>query len=236
MSSLDKQIYQLIYPNISVIPQESCGQVEKAVIGIKQTENLHWISAFGLIDADDRTTEQISELSTKGILALPYYSVEALYYHLHIIEKVSKKLSELTDKDSATLYQKATETIVRDITPHKERLCARLCEKRVRNSIMSSLPRHKDIQDKKTFNLTLDLKAELEKEEAYFDRLIKENNLSGLLARYPIRETQILNNIVKGLGLSKSDYESAVRKLIIDDPIVKDFYKNLLKPLTDMIG
>ena len=235
-SSLDRQIYQLIFPNISVIPQESCGQVEKAVIGIKHTENLHWINAFGLIDADDRTSTQINELFKKGIVALPYYSVEALYYHLDIIKKVSIKLSELTGKDSTVLYQKGTETIIQDISLHKARLCSRLCEKKVRNHVMSSLPKHKDIQDKKPFNLTLDIKAELEKEEAYFDGLINDNNLSGLLARYPVRETPVLNNILKGLSLEKSMYESIVRKLIIDDSTVKAFYKNLLKPLTDMIG
>lgn len=43
--SLDRQIYQLIFPNISSLPQESCVQVEKAVDGIRKTENLHWINA-----------------------------------------------------------------------------------------------------------------------------------------------------------------------------------------------
>src|SRR5574343_1165040 len=75
-SSLDRQIYQLIYPKISVIPQGNCGQVERAVDGIRGTENIHWISAFGLIDSDDRTQEQIQGLFTKGIAAVPFYSVE----------------------------------------------------------------------------------------------------------------------------------------------------------------
>jgi len=234
--SLDRQIYQLIYPNVSVIPQDNCGQVEKAVIGIKETENIHWVSAFGLIDADDRTSDQIQELLAKGIVALSFYSVEALYYHLDIIKKVAEKISELTGENSVTLYQKATETIIPDMTLHRERLCSRFCEKRIRNNIMSSLPKHKDIKAKKLFNMTFDLKEVLEKEEAYFDDLITKNNLLGLLTRYPIRETPVLSNIVKGLGLTKDQYENIVRKLIIDEKGIADFYKNLLKPITDMIG
>ena len=31
MESLDRQIYQLIFPSVSVLPQESCVQVEKAI-------------------------------------------------------------------------------------------------------------------------------------------------------------------------------------------------------------
>lgn len=234
--SLDRQIYQLIFPNVSVIPQGNCSQVERAVDGIKGTESIHWINAYGLVDADDRTVQQIQGLLEKGIAALPFYSVEALYYHLFTIEKVAKKISELTGQNAATLYQKATETIIQDITPHKERICSRLCEKRIRNDIMSSLPNHREIQDRRTFNLTLELNEVLEREEAQFDRLIGENNLIGLLTRYPIRETPVLTKIVAGLGLTKEQYENAVRKLLIDNNDVREFYRVLLKPLTDLIG
>jgi len=83
--SLDRQIYQLIFPNLTVLPQGSFTQVEKTVEGIKGTESLHWINAYGLIDADDRTPEQIENLLEKGIVALETYSVESLYYNLEII-------------------------------------------------------------------------------------------------------------------------------------------------------
>jgi len=235
-SSLDRQIYQLIYPNISVIPQGNCGQVERAVDGIKGTENIHWISAYGLIDADDRTEEQIQGLLAKGIAAVPFYSVEALYYHLHIVEIIARKVSVLTGQEPTALFQNATANIIQDITQHKERLCSRLCEKRVRNDVMSSLPKHRDIQARGNFSLTLDLNQILQNEEAQFDKLVAESNLIGLLTRYPIRETQVLNRLVSGLGLTREQYENAVRKLIIDEPEIKEFYKSLLQPLTSLIG
>lgn len=234
-SSLDRQIYQLIFPNVTVIPQGNCGQVERAVDGIKGTENIHWISAYGLVDADDRTEEQIQGLLLKGIVALPFYSVEALYYHLHILEQVAIKISELTGQNSAILFQNSIANIVQDITQHKERLCSRLCEKRLRNDVMTSLPKHRDIQRRRLFNLSFDLNQVLQNEEAYFDRLISEDNIIGLLTRYPIRETPVLNRIVSGLGLTREQYENAVRKLIIDKREIKKFYKSLLQPLTNII-
>lgn len=234
-TSLDRQIYQLIYPNCSVIPQGSCVQVEKAVDGIKGTESIHWIDAYGLIDSDDRTAEQIQTLFDKGIAAIPFYSVEALYYHLDIIKKVASKISELTGQDVNTLLQIATANIVQNITQHKERLCARLCEKRLRIKAMTSLPTHKDIQARGEFTFTLDLNSELQTEEANFDKLVADNNILGLLSRYPIRETQVLNNIVSGLGLTREQYESSVRKLIVDDNETKKFYETLLQPLTILI-
>ena len=234
-SSLDRQIYQLIYPSVSVIPQGNCGQVERAVGGIRGTENIHWINAYGLVDTDDRTNEQIQELLNKGVVATPFYSVEALYYHLFIIEKVATKISELTGENPTTLFQTATTTIIQDITQHKERLCARLCERRLRNEIMSSLPKHRNIQNKEEFNITFNLGSILQTEEDLFDRFVRENKIIELLTRYPIRETQVLNNIVKGLGLTREQYESSVRKLIVDDVDIRTFYQTLLQSLTELI-
>src|SRR5690606_26166543 len=122
--SLDRQIYQLIYPNVSVIPQNNCSQVIRAVDGIKGTEKVHWISAYGLVDADDRTEEQIEDLLGKGIAALPFYSVESLYYHLDVVKRIALKLSDLTGQDSSTLFENSIANIVKDITTHKKRLCS----------------------------------------------------------------------------------------------------------------
>jgi len=233
--SLDRQIYQLIFSNVTVIPQGNCSQVEKAVEGIKGTENLHWINAYGLIDADDRTPAQIKVLSDKGIAALECYSVESLYYNLEIVKKIAKRISEVTGHTESELFEKATSEIITSIQPHKERLCSRLCEKQVRNKAMTSLPKHKDIIEKSSFSININLKEILEKEKTLFDKMISEKNHEGLINRYPVRETPILTKIATGLGLSCDKYESSVRKLIIDDKETKEFYKRLLKPLTTLI-
>ena len=233
--SLDRQIYSLIYPNVTVIQQGSCTQVEKAVEGIRGTEKLHWINSYGLIDADDRTAEQIQTLLDKGIAALNCYSVEALYYNLEIVKRIAKRFSDVLGQDESTLFEKATNGIINEINPHKVRLCSRLCEKQVRNSVMTALPKHRDIQGKGDFELKINLKEIQEKEEEYFDKLVADNNLDGLISRYPVRETPALTKIATGLGMTRDKYESAVRKLIIDDNDTKDYFKTLLEPLTTII-
>lgn len=233
--SLDRQIYSLIYPKVTVIPQGGCTQVEKAVEGIKGTENLHWINSYGLIDADDRTEEQIQTLLSKGIAALNCYSVEALYYNLEIVKRIAKRFSEVLGQDEKVFFEKATSGIINELNRHKERLCSRLCEKQVRNSVMTALPKHKDIQEKGNFELNINLKEIQEKEEAYFDKLVTEKQLDGLISRYPVRETPVLTKIAAGLGMTRDKYESAVRKLIIDDIETKEYFKTLLKPLTTLM-
>ncbi|HDZ05966.1 hypothetical protein LCGC14_0121890 [marine sediment metagenome] len=234
-TSLDKQIYQLIFPELSVIPKGSCKDVERAVEGVRGTDKLHWISVFGLIDADDRTAEQLQTLIDKGVVALESYSVESLYYRTEIIEKIAERFADISGKSKDELYTNSTSKIIENITLHKDRLCSRLCEKKVRNSVMSNLPRHQNILNKEQFVLNMDLNEEFEKEETIFNDLIQSQNINGLISRYPIRETPVINGIVGGLELNTDTYESAVRKLIIDDPNIKSFYRTLLIKLTNLI-
>lgn len=235
-TSLDKQIYSLLYPKISVISYGSCSKVEKAVEGIKGTGNLHWVKAYGLIDADDRTEEQIQNLLTKGVAAVDCYSVESIYYNIEIIRRVTERYSGITGENPEDLFQKAIAGIKAKILPHKERLCSRLCEKRVRTKIMSQLPKHTDILGRGDFNLSISLKDEIEKEEEVFDKYIAENNLNGLISRYPIRETPVIKGIVDGIGIKKDKYENIVRKLVIDDSDTREYLKNgILSNLTNLI-
>lgn len=234
-NSLDKQIYQLIFPELSVIPKGSCKAVERAVEGVRGTDSLHWINVFGLIDADDRTAEQLQILVNKGVVALESYSVESLYYRTEIIEKIAERFADVSGKSKDELFTNATSKIIENITLHKERLCSRLCEKKIRNIAMSNLPRHQNILNKEQFEINIDLNEEFEKEEVIFNDLLQNQNLNGLISRYPIRETPVINGIVSGLEINKDTYESSVRKLIVDDQDTKSFYRTLLNKLTELI-
>jgi hypothetical protein len=53
-----------------------------------------------------------------------------------------------------------------------------------------------------------------------------------MIARYPVRETGALTVIAQKLGFqSRGQYESAVRKLMIDDPDALDFVRALFGTL-----
>jgi len=77
--SLDKPLYSLVFPNVSVIAKASCRDVEHAVCSIRDSGNLHWLNAFGIIDNDRRTETDINQLREKGVYALSVFSVESIY-------------------------------------------------------------------------------------------------------------------------------------------------------------
>lgn len=235
IKSLDKQIYELIYPEVTVIPKKTCKDVIHAVEGLKSTDYLHWVDAIGLIDSDDRTEEEIKELEEKGIIALESYSVEYLYYNSYIIEEVAKK----QDLNYQPFFEKAISTIIPNFERCRDSLSATLCERKIRSKIFKSLPKRKDIlyNIDNEFKVEINIKDELSSELSMFDKFILNKDIDKLLSKYPFRESNVIKGIVESLGLiDRSRYESKVRDLLIQDDKVKNHYRALLSKLTDRIS
>lgn len=235
-SSLDKQFYQLIYPELSVIDKDGCKAVVDSVKGIRGVDGLIWVKSYGLIDTDDRTEEQVQSLLEDGIATTKAYSVESLYYRIEMVRKVAEKYAQLISEDGDNLYEAAISKIIEDFEDRKNHFTARLCEKQVREVVMTKMPKYKDIITGNTFSINIDLNESYLREQGIAEMLIQNNDLNGIISRYPIRESQIISNIVKGIGISRDAYENIVRKLVIDEVEVREFYRGLLKPLTDMLS
>lgn len=238
--SLDMQLYQLIFSNFTVIPQGNCSQVINAVAGIKATKKLNWINAYGLIDNDGKTDEDIQKLSEKGIAVLPCYSVESLYYNPAIVEKIAQGLEKARGQEIKELFdelfEKATSEIVGSDKLQKK-LFSKICEKQLRARVMSRLPKNQDILKGENFHFCEDTKKLLEEEKVIFDKMVKEKDYTGIINRYPVRETSVLNKIVKELGLlDHKTYGNSVRELIRDDKEIMEFYKDLLSSLIELIA
>ena len=98
-NSLDLPLYNALFPGLSVIPKGSCIDVEKAVKGMRGSQSLHHVEAFGLIDRDNRDEEKVSQLAEGGVFALDVYSVESLYFCSDAIAAVAyRKLESLGRK------------------------------------------------------------------------------------------------------------------------------------------
>src|SRR5262249_22104039 len=52
VQSLDMPLYSLLFPQVSVIAKGGCREVEQAVRGLRSTPDIHWVSAWGIVDND----------------------------------------------------------------------------------------------------------------------------------------------------------------------------------------
>ena len=90
-NSLDLPLYGALFQELSVIPKGSYDEVIRAVKGLRGSYEHHHVEAIGLIDKDDRTEDEVSELGQDSVFALDVYSVESLYYCSDAIDAVARQ-------------------------------------------------------------------------------------------------------------------------------------------------
>lgn len=231
-TSLDKPLYSLIFPNVSVVAKGGCVEVESAVAGTRGARDLHWVQAFGIIDNDGRVPAEIAKLKTGGVYALAVYMIESIYYHPEIQRRVAERHAVITGENAATRLQAAKVAALAVLGQHAQRMSSRAIEKKVRDQIEAKCPTQAQIATGAPVNIKIDVAAELATEQAAFQALIANQDLEGIICRYPIRETPALTQIASRLGLKdREQYESAVRKLLMDDASALTFVRNLFTTL-----
>ena len=231
-NSLDCRLYKTLFPDVSVIPNGGCKDVERAVKWLRKQESqkLHHVEAFGLIDRDDRSEEAVTKLADTYVFALNVCSVESLYYCSDAINAVARRQAESLGRTADEMIESAKQKALNALDEKglAERMAARLCERRVRDMILRQTPDWKCIKTNiATFDISVD--SPYQDELARFNKLLNEKRLDDLVARYPLRESRVFDAIVEALKLkSKKTYEQTLIFRIQDD-------KNLVKRLRKRI-
>lgn len=234
--SLDRPLYSLLFPHVSVIAKESCREVEHSVSSIRSAQNLHWLHAFGIVDNDRRTEANINELKKKGVYAVQLYSVESIYYHDEVMQRLASKQQTLTGANATQSLVQAKSAAIAAIQRHIQRLSERVVEASIRQDLMSKLPKRADIAQAKVLTVTIDVPAVVAAEVSRLTYACNAADLAAVIARYPVRETPALDRIATCLGFQgRSQYESAVRKLLMDDEVALSIIQSLFDTLKEDI-
>ncbi len=236
-SSLDKPLYSLIFPGVSVLPKGPSREVEQAVLGVRSSAPLHWVQAWGIIDNDGRDAVVIDELSKSGVFALPYYSVESIYYHPSLVAIVAERQAAVTGTDGAENYNQAIQAGISAALPHFSRLAARSVEKTIRATLFAHLPTLRDIETQKPIDIEIDTAAVVNAETAKLNAAAEANDWTTILTRCPVRETPALDGIARAVGLqNRYQYEKAVLQALRNDKEALRVARGLFGKLADEIS
>ena len=220
--SLDFSLYSALFSNLSVVPKGGCRDVMEAVKGLQGSYNLHRVEAFGLIDRDDRTDEDVEKLAEDNVFALEVFSVEALYYCSDSIRAVAARQADSlgcdADKLAGSAKREAFDSIRRD-NNIAGRMAARKCERRLRNEMLSKLPKWKQIQSDPDFKIPAGGNSHYADELNRFNELVSGGEkLDDLIAGYPLLESRVFDAIAKALKcLGKKEYERMVLSMVRKD-------------------
>ena len=233
-SSLDKSLYSIVFPMVSVIPKGSCGEVERAVEGARAAETFHWLRVFGIVDGDGYSPEQIEKKRERGIYALPVYSVEAIYFHPEIISRVAENC---WGDNAIDRFNQVPEAWANKIKGHTKRLSEKAVKKIVRKSIMEQIPNDQNLLNGKSVTLKNDAILILTQREKELETAVDDKNWEEVLAKCSVRESGALSATAKTLGFqSKFDYEQAVLQLLRTDNELLRFVRERFSDLTSQLN
>ena len=236
--SLDIRLYQQLFPDVTVIPIGTCDDVQRAVSGLRKTQSLNDIEAFGLIDRDNRTEENIEKLADDYVYVLDAYSVESLYYCPEAIRAVAKRQAETLNTDAEAMITSATNRALNVVGQQDvvERMAKKLCVRKMRSALLSQVP------DWSSIGTSGDLKVDIPSTHIYhrelnhYQQAIEQGNLSEVVARYPIRESSTFGEIAKELRFrDQKDYEKAFLTTIRKDDSLADTIRQRIRPLADAL-
>ena len=237
--AFDQSLYKLIYPDVSVVAVGGCGEVIRSVKGLGGVTTFHWVTAFGLIDRDDRTSKKIEQLKNDSIFALDVHSAEALYYCLEARTAAAQAQTGVKDVTVNTLLDVSKNAALEALAEEgiAERLVKNRCLRLIRNSVESIIPNMSDFSEKPDEEIEIKVKSPYAVELRKFEQLLADNELDKLVARYPVRNSKALHALAKGLRFdNRDDYEQAVLLQIKSNPTFRDQILNKLSSLTEAIN
>jgi ABC-type cobalamin transport system ATPase subunit len=227
-TSLDRPLYATVFPNVSVVPKDSCNDIEHCVKGVSQTKEMNWLTAHGIVDGDFINETKKQRLQRSGIFALPFYSVESLYYDPLIQARLARR--KATDEAAAAAnLARAAERTVKKFSDNLDRLARRSVETKIREQIGLSTPGQAAIETLQPINISVDVQALVAAEMTSLAALVANVEVTKLITHYPVRETGALDEISRALGYkSRKDYENAVLTALLEDEETLGVLKQLL--------
>ena len=228
--SMDKPLYSLLFPKVSLRTKESCKEVMKAVGGLRSTQSLHRSEAYGLIDHDGMSEARKSDLEAEGIYPLPIFAVESLYYSDEVLTAVAvRQVNNLGGSVDNLLDEAKRAAFVALDAERIKNLASRIAERKMRDQLMHEIPSREKIMSGEALNIEISFPSPYAKEVDLLTNLVHVKDLSGIVSRYPVRESGVLNNIAKGLRFTgRVDYERAVLQAVKTDSNLRNMIKSRL--------
>ena len=236
--SLDLPLYNALFPGLSVIPKGSCTNVKRAVSGLRGSYDLHHVEAIGLIDRDNRSDDEIEALANDNVFALEVCSAEALYYCSGAIEAVARRQAESLGRDGDTMIELAKQNALELLKQEylDKRMAARRCEGQIRNRILSQAPNWNSIKTDAASKINVCIASPYPEELEHFRNLVNDEDLDGLIARYPLRDSGVFSAIANALECPKRrNYEQMVVSQIGRDVDLAGILRERVAPLFDAL-
>ena len=234
-TSLDLPIYNALFPDISVEAIGNSVDVQRAVEGLRRSQEFHHVQAYGLVDRDGRCQGVVNSLCTRGIFALDVYSVESLYYCDASLDAVARWQAQSLGRDPDMMRDCALEAAFKVLGESglAERMAGRRCEHLIRGRISAQAPDWEAIRDQAQQDFQISFESPYPGELETFRELLKNREFDLLVARYPLRESHVFERVARALEFRRRElYEQTLIARVQADTNLVEKLRERIGPLT----
>lgn len=221
--SLDAGLYAILFPGLDVRAVGSCEQVIRAVTGLHDSGSHHWVSARGIVDLDGRDETEHAALRDKGILVLGVHEIENLYYLSLVTDAVADQQAQRLERERETLIAETQAVSKKALSAGgvPKRLASAVAAQTLTRQTAARLPKASELAEGAA-TVAIELDSPYATLLAEYHTFVAEDNLDGLISRFPIRESPLRNEIARVLGFrTPRDYEAFVRSLLRNDATLR---------------
>lgn len=229
--SLDKRLYGILFPKLALFSSGGADQVIRAVTGLRNSADHHWVNANGVVDGDGRDDDERASLMQRGIKPLPVSEVENLYYLDAVLGSVAVARAELLGGSAEDLHHAAREAALDSLCEEAtlNRLAGNLAVSALRRTFVNSIPTK---VDEKADPVEISISSPYPSIRATLAGLADGRDYDGLVALLPVRDTALPSRVTTTLGFHRrEDYETAVRVRLVKDPALAQRVQDLIGPL-----
>lgn len=218
--SLDEQIFNILYPELTISPVGSCSNVISYTKAFNKLANTH-AKAYGLIDSDFHSVEEIASLKTDNIFTYNVAEIENLFLDDEFLKLLSIQLMK-----SETDVEKIKHEIINQLSKDVELQTSNYISSHITYLYTSSHVKKGNTVAEVTKNLT-DFNSSIKidewkkEREAEINQVVANNDYSKAILLYNNKGLKGIANKV----FSITDFTGYAMSLLIQ----KDEAKNALK-------
>ena len=234
-NSLDKQLYSTVLPQVSIIPKDGFTTVKQVVTNIRNSDQFHWLQVYGLIDKDNRTSNDIEDLQELGIYSLSVHSVESLYYSQTMLKMVLKYALYLEGDEVDTRLTQLKNKSVQAFSQSIDYLSSLIVEQKIKSEVLKQIPDHSSNKFDKLLNISVDPSPIIRDVSKQLQKFVDTNNFDVIVANYPMGKTRIPSCITKELGLTRETYVQTVCRMVQKHEDARNYVIEMLGKLYENI-
>lgn len=224
-NSFDRKILSAILPNYQIISSQGCTKVILQTNIFNENADVLRKKAYGIVDYDFRSEEEISELNKKSVFVLDVNEIENLFICEECLQEMSNFFS--LDENVNNLKMKIVQAFSKKRDDIKKDYATKLFRKlHLKNRFDSIENIESKIDELNAYNKSIFMERYL-LFCSRFEEALDSNNYRELLRLIPGK--MIINDVAKVFGLVKS--EEYVRQLLIrigsNDKLSKELIKYL---------